>query len=483
MVDQHREAERIGVLLDLAILDTPAEREFNALASLAHRLFGTMASSFTLIDRDRQWFKAHVGMPASQTAREPALCNWVVENERALVLPDAACDPRFASSPLVCGGPKIRFYAGVPVSARSTAGVDVPVGTLCVIDDAPREIQGGELEALQELACIAEALLEARMTARRAIEVAQAKEQANQGLARERRLFKQAERIADMGSWRLTLADDSLEWSDGVHAIHDVPPGCGPSLADALAFYPEADRQRLAGTLAASIASGESFEAEADFVTARGRSKRVRCLGDVETVGGQAVAVVGVLQDITDRHRMEQELIRISRTDDLTGLANRAEFHRVLDARLSAADLSGEDLAVLLIDLDGFKAVNDNLGHAAGDEALRRIGERLRSWCRRDGFAARLGGDEFAVIVPDMKDPAAFPQRMDRLLADLCVWIGEPGRILPVSGTVGCAWASDAPRGRETLMKCADVALYAAKRSRKGTACTYEPPAVLAAAS
>jgi diguanylate cyclase (GGDEF)-like protein len=223
-----------------------------------------------------------------------------------------------------------------------------------------------------------------------------------------------------------------------------------------------------------TLDTGEPFEMDADFVTARGNARRVRCSCEIELARGKPVALIGLIQDITERHDLEQRLRHQARTDDLTRLANRAEFHRVLDTRLHEARNADGDVAVLLIDLDGFKGVNDILGHAAGDAVLRRVADRLRTGCADGCLPARLGGDEFAVVMPSGLDRLELDRKVRRLLHDLEIVMDGQGQIARVTGTIGIAWSRAAAQDRDVLLRQADTALYAAKRTRKGTAQTYQ---------
>jgi diguanylate cyclase (GGDEF)-like protein len=472
------ETARQRVLRDLALLDTPPEREFDALAKVARRMLGTKTSLLTLIDTDRQWFKARCGLNLSQTPRGPSFCKIAVEADTPLIVNDAATDPRFSSNPFVTGEPFIRFYAGVPVHARVPGddGAAVAIGSLCVIDDIPRQLSEDELEALKELACVAEALIEARATALRAAVLAEESRVAVQRLERERRLLKQAERMADIGAWRLALADQKLEWSDGVFAIHEVQPGSPLPLDTALDFYPANHRERITASIARTVETGEPFDIEADLFSTSGSRRRVRCMGELELSRGQPVALLGVMQDVTGRYRLEQALRHVARTDELTGIPNRAELNRVLDEQILIANRAMEQVAVLLIDLDGFKGVNDTLGHAAGDRVLCIVGERLRAPHLSGCFAARLGGDEFAVIVPAPAGRDQVMRLVDRLLADLRIAVEEGGVTASVTGTIGVAWSNGSTGDREEVLQHADKALYKAKRSRKGTAEVYGRP-------
>lgn len=473
MSNQLREAQRQQALAEIALLDTPPEQEFDALAQLAKRMLGTGMSSITLIAPERQWFKARCGPLAPETARAQAFCPVVVDTEVPLIVADACLDPRFAESPFVTGSPNIRYYAGVPVRVRQSNGERIAVGTLCVLDDAPREPTPADLDVLETLACLAEALIEARSIALRAAEAAEELRLAVERLERERRQFKQAERMAEMGSYRYDIEKRSTTWSDGVFAIHERPPSDGVPNGEIMDHFPEPDRTAFLTAVMRTLDTGEPFEMDAVFFTAKGNARRVRCSCEIELARGKPVALIGLIQDITERHGLEQRLLHQARTDDLTQLANRAEFHRVLDAQLREIRSTEGEVAVLLIDLDGFKSVNDRLGHAAGDDILRRVAERLRAPCYTGFFPARLGGDEFAVLGPTGCNRAEMGAMVRRLLHDLEIVVKGQGQIARVTGTIGLAWSREAAQDRDVLLRHADAALYAAKRTQKGTAQTY----------
>jgi diguanylate cyclase (GGDEF)-like protein len=473
MVDSQREAVRQKALAEIALLDTAPEREFDALAKLARRMLGTSMSSITLIDPERQWFKARCGPLAPETPRAGAFCPVVFETEAPLTIADARLDPRFAESPFVVGAPNIRYYAGVPVRVIQADGDAVTVGTLCVLDNEPRALCAADLDTLLELACVAEALFEARKVALRAADIAEERGLMVEHLERERRQFKQAERMAGMGSWRYDLDQRSVSWSDGVFAIHELPVSGGVPNGDVMRYFPEPDRTDFLAATMRTLDTGEPFELDTDFVTAKGNPRRVRCLAEMELSKGRPVALIGLIQDITEQHRMEKKLQHLARTDDLTQLWNRAEFNRILDAHLRDAEATGVEVAVLLIDLDGFKGVNDALGHAAGDEVLRRVADRLRAGYLNACIPARLGGDEFAVLVPSITGRAALEPLVQQLLRNLHIVVDGPGQLASVTGTIGIAWSGLAGRSRPDLLRNADAALYEAKRTRKGTACTY----------
>jgi diguanylate cyclase (GGDEF)-like protein len=291
-------------------------------------------------------------------------------------------------------------------------------------------------------------------------------------LERVQRQFRQAERMAGIGTWRLRLADNCCEWSDQVFAIHGLEPGAQPDLDAALDFYLPENRAMVAEAVARTIATGQPFSFETDLITARGARRRVRGMGEIELHDGLPIAVIGVFQDISEQYALQQRLSYAAATDDLTGLANRGAFTRHLGAQIVARRSSGGPLALLLIDLDGFKAVNDAFGHLAGDDVLGDIAAVLQRCGDANCYPARMGGDEFAMVVGD-----SGCARLDAIIGSLLADIRRPVRFgsttIEVSASIGVAWLNGDVSDSRTLIARADAALYDAKRRGRGKARIY----------
>ena len=183
---------------------------------------------------------------------------------------------------------------------------------------------------------------------------------------------------------------------------------------------------------------------------------------------------VAVYEDITERYRAEQSIAHMARHDALTDLPNRVLFRERMAEGLSRVEGLGETLAVLCLDLDNFKGVNDTLGHPIGDRLLGAIAERIRGAVREDDTVARLGGDEFAILQAD-----ATPQGAGALARRLTEVISEPieidGQEINTAVSIGIALAPNDGAAADHLMKCADLALYRAKAEGRGTFRFFEP--------
>ncbi len=164
VIAEEAETHRLQTLAELDVLDTPAEPEFDALVQAAALACGVPISLVSLVDVDRQWFKANAGLPGvTETPRELAFCAHAIQRDGLFEVPDAAADPRFAVNPLVTEQPHIRFYAGAPLTLSSGERV----GTLCVIDRQPRQLSAHQRQLLQHLAAAAVVALESRRQLRR----------------------------------------------------------------------------------------------------------------------------------------------------------------------------------------------------------------------------------------------------------------------------------------------------------------------------
>lgn len=183
---------------------------------------------------------------------------------------------------------------------------------------------------------------------------------------------------------------------------------------------------------------------------------------------GEFAGYRGTASDITSQFQREEETERLAKFDSLTGLANRHQMARSIDATLTAFRAAKRNCAIMMLDLDKFKQVNDTLGHAAGDELLKEAASRLKRAAGDDAEVARLGGDEFQVMLPDMDDRGELGEIAKRIITMLSQpYSLEDGRCV-IGASVGIAVAPHDGVSRDEVNKSADMALYAAKNGGRG---------------
>ena len=201
------ELSRLGKLAEYQILDTAPEKEFDEIVKLASSLLGTPISTVSLVDRDRQWFKARYGISGTETPREHAFCAHAIEGDDVYIVNDATKNPLFAENPLVTGAPDIRFYAGAPLRTPD----HFRLGTLCVIDTIPRD-GGLTMDQEKTLALLASMVVNA-LESRRATLRAQHQSRMLTKVAQSMVALAQAKTLEDIGNI-LTEAARSLVVAD-----------------------------------------------------------------------------------------------------------------------------------------------------------------------------------------------------------------------------------------------------------------------------
>ena len=189
---------------------------------------------------------------------------------------------------------------------------------------------------------------------------------------------------------------------------------------------------------------------------------------------GSVPHTVIAIRDQRERLRNEAEMMRLAHSDPLTGLDNRRSFLQSLRVRCESQRSADSDFALLYVDLDRFKTVNDSLGHDMGEQLLRRVANRLRCSLRKSDTLARLGGDEFAVIMTD-SDLLTVQVIAERIIDMLCRPFVIDGHLVEIGGSIGVALSPEDGTTPEQLTHCADLALYRAKEEGRGVFRLFEP--------
>ena len=329
------EAERLVALAETGLLDSEHEAVFDAIVALAASICGVPMAAITLIDRDRQWFKASIGIDDPETPREDAFCAHTILEPDALVVTDARVDDRFRDNPFVLGDAQVRFYAGLPLT---TAGGHA-LGALCVIDRTPRRLDEAQRASLRHLATVVERLIDARTE-----------------LLRQQRALRDAE-------------------------------------------------------------------------------ARIR---------------------------------EVAERDALTGLANRYRLYEEFERSAARARRHGHHRALLYLDVDRFKAINDRHGHAGGDAVLVEFAQRLKQAVRASDLVARLAGDEFVILLEDVHESSDAMRVAEAILAAVRPPVHHGDVDITIGTSIGIAFNTDPDEDADAWLHRADGALYAAKVAGRG---------------
>ncbi len=325
------EEARLAALYRYEILDTPREEPFQRVVELVQAVLGVPMAAVSLVDRDRQWFKAWGGPLEQEVRRDVAFCNETIRRRGPLAVPDATLDGRFAGNPLVTGAPHIRSYLGVPL----TTAEGYNIGTLCAIDVEPRPFDQRQADILKKL--------------------------------------------------------------------------------------------------------------------------------------GEIV--------------MEQiELRQIARQDSLTGALTRRGFLAEVDKEFLRATRYDRPSALVIIDVDHFKAINDLYGHPAGDAVLVSIAGSCMATMRKSDVFGRIGGEEFGLLLPETTagEAADAAERIRRLIETTLVESG--GRDIRATVSLGVAPIPAAAGGAASWFDEADIALYEAKEFGRNRVVAAKPRRIVAPA-
>ncbi|WP_421363820.1 diguanylate cyclase domain-containing protein [Agrobacterium rosae] len=278
-------------------------------------------------------------------------------------------------------------------------------------------------------------------------------------------LFEKSFKAARVGIWECSLPDETLTWTDTVFEFFDLPPQTPLTRADIVALYTPESREKLRAARNAAIQDGDGFTLDAQIITAKGNSRWIRITAIVERGEGRSIRIFGMKQDITAEKAMVDNIRRLTEIDTLTGLASRAKFESVLAAMCTGG--THVQYGLLLVDLDGFKAINDTLGHQMGDECLREAGSKLTKALPDAVVISRIGGDEFAVI--HTCESAKRLQDLGKQVVDSLEWWWDPSSIkLKISASVGGTIIKKEAVPND-VFALADRALYSAKAGGKNS--------------
>jgi diguanylate cyclase (GGDEF)-like protein len=292
-------------------------------------------------------------------------------------------------------------------------------------------------------------------------------------LARIRASLESVQRIAGLGSWVWDVESQQMEWSDQMFAVLGFGPGSVKTDFEsfALCMHPN-DRDAAVDLIKDAVGAGRPFAVPVRVVLGSGSVRYVQLRGEV--TAEDVFQVRGTVQDVTEQRRVQEKIRTLAHYDSLTGLANRRRFMEQLERAQYTARRNGHCMALLYMDLDRFKRINDTLGHTAGDELLQGVSDILSDQVRTtdvvlcgfsddDSEVSRLGGDEFAILLTRISSQEAAGQVAARILDALGTPISVEGHEIVTTASIGIAVYPDHGEDVETLVKHADRAMYDAK--------------------
>ena len=283
--------------------------------------------------------------------------------------------------------------------------------------------------------------------------------------------LRMAMSMSDAGSWSYDLVADRLTLDASAEAIMNITPGeFGGRLADLMALAPAEDHARISMLRTAPVAS-EPIDTDFRFTAEDGTTRYIALRGKVVDTDrrGRPRRATGIAWNVTGQKQMEQQLLDLVMNDQLTGLKNRRSFDQTMRSEWRRSNKSGQPVAVLMLDIDDFKQVNDTFGHQVGDRYLTSIARALAGVATRPGdVVARYGGEEFIVVLPECgPDQAhAVADRFVNAVRDLKLDHPDGTRIMTISAGASSVQATP-DLSLTDVIRAADDALYQAKRNGK----------------
>lgn len=303
-------------------------------------------------------------------------------------------------------------------------------------------------------------------------------EQEKQKLLQSQKALTQAQQMAQMGNWEIDVATRCTTLSDNLFRIFGLDPMPSIDFADALVslVHPD-DRPQIEQALTQVMTAGTPYEIDLRFFRVDGSIGHLETRAEaVRDRQGRVVKVLGTSLDISDRIQAAAQLKHDALHDGLTGLANRTLLTERLDLSLRRSKRHFDyQFAVLFLDLDNFKVVNDSLGHLVGDELLLAVAALLKQMIREVDLAARLGGDEFVVLLDGLDETEEAVHVAERVLAALESPFPIANREIFVGASIGIVIGATDYERAENLLRDADLAMYRSKQSGRGQYTVFDP--------
>lgn len=461
------EQNRLSAVRKLEILDSENEKDFDDLVSLAALIFDVPISTVSIMDSYRQWFKASVGVSIKETLREISFCDHAIQQFEPMIVPDASLDSRFVSNPLVTGEPHLAFYAGVPLLNSD----NLAIGTFCIMDSKPKHLTPKQIEILNVIANQVVKLLELRAERNKYRDLVLEKETVNKELEEIKQRWQFAIEGSGDGVWDWDIHNNqtffSKRWKSMLgYEIDEIPN----TYQAWLSLIHKDDIANVTKKLNDCIAGKtNSYKTEIRLLCKDNNYKWILSRGMVVEFdpGGLPKRMAGTHIDISARKHTDEMIWRQVNFDLLTGLPNRRMFFDRLKEEIKKATRTRSKFALMFIDLDGFKEVNDKYGHKTGDNLLIQVAQRVSECIRACDTFSRLGGDEFTIILTELNSV----EDIDIVATKVLAVINKPFQLgvnkALISASIGISVFPEHTNDSDTLISLADSAMYLAKTQGK----------------
>ena len=296
-------------------------------------------------------------------------------------------------------------------------------------------------------------------------------------LEQSRSDLMQAQRLAGLGSWSVRLEDGRVDVSEQFALRLGMDPAAPPANVEALLDYVlEDDRQSAHRAVQAALREPGRFTGELRVRDTRGEVRWFSAtIASQSDPDGRVSHLHGAMLDVTARRLAELRTQRLALQDELTGLPNRTAFKQDIAQAVERSRVRRSRFALLFLDLDGFKEINDSLGHDAGDDLLKQVAARIGGCLRKGDRLARFGGDEFLVLIDPVRRRRDVETVTRKILAAVATPITLDGMNATVSASIGIAMYPEDGDDPRRLLKNADAAMYQAKQDGRNALRFYAP--------
>ncbi|NVJ59517.1 MAG: EAL domain-containing protein [Gammaproteobacteria bacterium] len=303
-------------------------------------------------------------------------------------------------------------------------------------------------------------------------------------LDRKTKLLEESQRIAKVGGWELDIPSGELFWTNETYRIHDTSPDeFYPTVDAGVGYFLPDSKAQIINALERAIEKGEGYDLELETYTTKGRKIDVRTNGIVLFENGKPRKLLGTFQDITEQKIVQKRLEKTNRElenlnhtlkksahyDPLTGLPNRALLEDRMEQNIASCKRRNQYLAVVFIDLDGFKEINDTYGHNIGDELLCHIASKIQGCLRKSDTVARFGGDEFVVLINELNSVDDSKSVLEKIHKAVSESASIQYKDIRITASIGVTTYPRDSSNYAHLIRHADQAMYIAKNSGKNS--------------